>query len=80
MNPLTKALLMPRALSSPTPGTTVRLAPRFAPAYYELGVVLNVQGRKDEARLAFRTARDLDPNSPFGRAAVEALKTLGEGG
>jgi hypothetical protein len=25
-------------------------------------------------------ARDLDPASPFGQAAVEALKTLGEGG
>lgn len=58
----------------------IKLAPRFAPAYYELGVALNTQGRKDEARLAFRTARDLEPDSPFGRAAVEALKSLGEGG
>lgn len=58
----------------------IKLAPRFAPAYYELGVALNLQGRKDEARLAFRTVRDLEPDSAFGRAAAEALKTLGEGG
>lgn len=59
---------------------SIKLAPRFAPAYYELGVVLNLQGRKDEARLAFRAARDIEPDSAFGRAAVEALKTLGDGG
>ena len=58
----------------------IKLSPRFAAAYYELGVVLSLQGRKDEARLALRAARDLEPDSPFGKAAVEALKTLGEGG
>ena len=58
----------------------IKLSPRFAAAYYELGVALNVQGRKDEARQAFRVARDLEPETPLGQAAGEALKTLGDGG
>ncbi len=58
----------------------VKLAPRFARAYYELGVLLNLEGRKDEARRAFVTARDLEPDSPVGRAADQALRTLGGGG
>jgi Tfp pilus assembly protein PilF len=60
--------------------TAVQLQPRFAQAYYFLGVVLDRQGRKDEARAAFRSARDLDPESPFGRKASELLQTMGEGG
>jgi Tfp pilus assembly protein PilF len=58
----------------------VKLAPRFARAYYELGVVLSLDGRKDEARGAFRQARDLEPESPVGRAATQALEALGGGG
>ena len=60
--------------------TAIQLEPRMAASYYQLGVVLNGTGRKDEAKAAFQRARDVDPASPFGQAAVEALKTLGEGG
>jgi hypothetical protein len=43
-------------------------------------MVLNRQGRGDEARASLRAAREIDPDSVFGRAASEALKVLGEGG
>ena len=58
----------------------MQLQPRFSQAYYFLGVVLDRQGRKDEAKAAFRTARDLDPDSPFGQKAGDLLKAMGEGG
>jgi superkiller protein 3 len=58
----------------------IQLNPKLAGAYYQLGLMLTQEGRRDEARTAFRAARDLDPGSPFGRAAGEALRTLGEGG
>jgi tetratricopeptide (TPR) repeat protein len=58
----------------------LRLSPKMIQAYWGLGRVLSLAGRLEEAKAAFRTARDLDPASPFGRAAVEALKSLGEGG
>lgn len=58
----------------------LQLEPRLVPAHYGLGLVLSKVGRQEEARASFRAARDLDPGSPFGKAAVEALKTLGEGG
>jgi len=58
----------------------VQLQPRFSQAHYFLGVVLDRQGRKDEAKAAFRTARDLDPDSPFGQKAGDLLKAMGEGG
>jgi superkiller protein 3 len=58
----------------------IQLAPRLAVAYLRLGQVLNVEGRKDEAKVAFRKAKELDPVSPAGQAATEALKLLGEGG
>ena len=35
----------------------VQLQPRFSQAHYFLGVVLDRQGRKDEAKAAFRTAQ-----------------------
>jgi len=60
--------------------TAIQLEPKLAAAHYQLGVVLTSTGRREEAMGAFRRARDLDPASPFGQAAVEALKTLGEGG
>ena len=60
--------------------TAIKLQPKLSAAYYQLGVVLTSTGRREEAKGAFRRARDLDPASPFGQAAVEALKTLGEGG
>jgi Flp pilus assembly protein TadD len=60
--------------------TAIQLDSRLAAAYYQLGLVLAGSGRQEDAKVAFRRARDLEPGSPFGRAAVEALKTLGEGG
>ena len=57
----------------------VQLQPRFAQAYYFLGVVLDRQGRKDEAKAAFRTARDLDPDSPFGQKAGISCGPWGKG-
>lgn len=59
--------------------TAVQLQPRFPQAYYFLGVVLEKQGRKEEALAAFRSARDLDPESVFGRKASDLLKSLGGG-
>jgi tetratricopeptide (TPR) repeat protein len=56
------------------------LDPQMGGAYYNLGLVLLAQGRKDEARAAFRKVRDLVPESTFGQAAVERLKALGDGG
>ena len=58
----------------------IRLEPQLEAAYYHLGLVLVAQGRNDEAKIAFRRARQLAPNSPFGQAAVERLKALGEDG
>jgi type IV pilus assembly protein PilF len=60
--------------------TAIQLDPKLAAAYYQLGVVLAATGRREDAKAAFRRARDVDPASPFGQAAVEALKSLGEGG
>ena len=59
--------------------TAIQLEPKLGAAYYQLGVVLTSTDRREEAKAAFRKARDLDPTSPFGQAAVEALRTLGEG-
>jgi superkiller protein 3 len=60
--------------------TAIQLDPKLVAAYYQLGVALTNVGRREEAKGAFRRARDLEPTSPFGQAAIEALKTLGEGG
>jgi cytochrome c-type biogenesis protein CcmH/NrfG len=49
-------------------------------AYYNLGLVLVAERRSDEAKAAFRTARQLAPDTPFGQAALERLKALGDGG
>jgi hypothetical protein len=49
-------------------------------AYYNLGLVLVAGKRHEEARAAFRQARQLAPDSPFGQAALERLKALGDGG
>lgn len=58
----------------------ISLDPRMAPAYYHLGLVLTAANRRDEARHAFERARELAPGSPFGEAAGERLKALGQGG
>ncbi len=54
--------------------------PDLQAAYYNLGLVLTAEKRQDEAKAFFRRARQLAPESPFGRAAVERLKALGDGG
>jgi superkiller protein 3 len=54
--------------------------PAYAPAYYNLGLVLVGQKRLAEARLAFRRAQELAPDSPFGGAAAAHLRALGDGG
>jgi Flp pilus assembly protein TadD len=49
-------------------------------AHYGLGLALSQGGRRDEAKAAFRQARDLDPASPFSELAKNALRQLGDGG
>jgi tetratricopeptide (TPR) repeat protein len=58
----------------------LKLDPALEAGWYHLGVLLQTSGRVDEAKGAFRRAREVAPNSPFGRAALERLKALGEGG
>ena len=55
----------------------IQLNPRLPSALYGLGMALSRQGRPDEARNALSAARDVDASSPFGQAAIEALKGLG---
>lgn len=54
--------------------------PQMARTYLNLGLVLVAEGRKEEAKAAFRQARKLAPDSPSARDAVEQLKALGEEG
>jgi tetratricopeptide (TPR) repeat protein len=56
------------------------LNPQLQAAYYNLGLVLIAQKRPDEAKALFRRTQQIAPESPFGRAAVERLKAMGEGG
>ena len=56
------------------------LDPKLQAAYYNLGLVLMAENRAAEARAAFRQVRQLAPETPFGQAALERLKSLGEGG
>jgi tetratricopeptide (TPR) repeat protein len=58
----------------------ISLDSKLAGGFYNLGLVLLAQERREEAKQAFRRARELDPQSPFGRAALERLRALGEGG
>jgi len=58
----------------------IGLEPQMGLAYYNLGLVLADQGRWEDARLAFSRARDLGPETPFGVAAGERLRALGEEG
>lgn len=57
----------------------ISLSPDLQAAYHHLGLVLEAEGRPDEARQAFISARDLGPATPFGEAAGQRLKALGEG-
>ena len=54
------------------------LDPKMQAAYYNLGLVLVAENRRDEARAAFRRARQLAPDTPFGQAARERLRALGD--
>lgn len=56
------------------------LDPAMEAAHYNLGLLFLAQGRRDEARAAFRKTREMAPQSPFGQAASEQLKALGDGG
>jgi Tfp pilus assembly protein PilF len=56
------------------------LDPQMQAAYYNLGLVLVAENRKDEARAVFRRALTLAPDTPFGQAARDRLKALGDGG
>lgn len=57
----------------------IRLEPGLEAAHYHLGLVLLKAGRREEARAAFHRARELAPDSDFGRLAQERLRALGEG-
>jgi len=56
------------------------LDPQLQAAYYNLGLVLTAQKRPDEAKIVFRRAKQIAPDSPFGQAAIQRLKALGDGG
>lgn len=58
----------------------LQLEPKLVPSHFWLGVLLQKEGRGDEAKAHFRAARDLAPASMLGRRAAEVLKALGDGG
>ena len=58
----------------------LRLEPNMASAHYLFGLVLLKAERRNEAKAEFRQARELAPDTPFGLAAQQHLKALGEGG
>ena len=58
----------------------ISLDPRLQAAYYHLGLLFTAEQRQEEAKAAFRHARQLGPDSPFGQAAADHLKAMGEGG
>jgi Tfp pilus assembly protein PilF len=54
------------------------LDPKLQAAHYNLGLVLTAQKRPEEAKESFRRARQLGPDSPFGQAAFERLRAMGD--
>jgi tetratricopeptide (TPR) repeat protein len=54
------------------------LDPKLQAAHYNLGLVLAAQKRAEEAKASFRRARQLGPDSPFGQAALERLRAMGD--
>lgn len=58
----------------------LKLDPKMVAASYHLALVLLKAGRRDEAKMEFRRAKELAPDTPFGLAAQQHLKALGEGG
>jgi len=57
----------------------LQLEPKLVPSHFWLGVLLQKEGRGDEAKAHLRAARDLAPASMLGRRAAEVLKALGDG-
>jgi len=58
----------------------ITLDPKLQAAYYNLCLVLMAENRAQEARAVCRQTRELAPETPFGQAALERLKILGDGG
>ncbi len=58
----------------------LQLEPKLVPSHFWLGVLLQKEGRKEEARQHFQAARDLEPASLLGKRAAEVLKAIGDGG
>ncbi len=56
----------------------ISLSPDMQAAYHHLGLVLAAEARPEEARRAFTRARELGPDTPFGEAAEQRLRALGE--
>lgn len=56
----------------------IGLDPKLQAAYYNLGLVLTAQKRPEEAKESFRRARQLAPDTPFGQAALERLRAMGD--
>lgn len=54
----------------------VRIAPRSGAAHEALGLALEAEGRKDEARKALERAVELDPNLEAARSRLKKLKGL----
>ena len=54
------------------------LDPKLQAAHYNLGLVLTAEKRAEEAKESFRKARQLGPDSPFGQAALERLRAMGD--
>jgi tetratricopeptide (TPR) repeat protein len=57
----------------------LQLEPKLVPSHFWLAVLLDKEGRKDEAKLHFQAARDLEPGSMLGKRAAEVLKAMGDG-
>ena len=57
----------------------LQMDPKLVPSHFWLGVVLEKDGRKDEAKAHFQAARDLEPASMLGKRAAEVLKAMGDG-
>lgn len=60
--------------------SALQLEPKLVPSHFWLGVVLEKEGRKAEAKTHFQAARDLEPSSMLGKRAADVLKAMGDGG
>ncbi len=58
----------------------INLDQKMQGAYYNLGLVFAAEDRTEDAKQAFRRAVELGPDSSFGQAARERLRSMGEGG